>query len=313
MIMLFDNVKFARRLFGEKSQPWPEGSHIGSISSALHPLASNIFHDSPIQITETPAPAGWQYGLIVEHASSSQYDTVCALCQENVELPDALFCFAGSGEKFHGQRDRLWAAPPGNIYLTTHFAPHMKIPGFGVGFSILAAVSVIETIDDIPGLAGRAGIKWVNDIFIGNDKVSGFLAYTQNVDGTVTASVIGIGLNVTGKPEIEPDRFVPGATTLSDQATDPTDCTQTFVLSRLLYHLHHNYDLLKIGRYLDLLDFYRQRSIILGREVEVISDPINGEAVIQARGTVKKIGNNLELFISGHDQPITRGRLILKT
>ena len=66
------------------------------------------------------------------------------------------------------------------------------------------------------------------------------------------------------------------------------------------------------GNYYELLEIYRTRSIVIGRNVKIMSDPIDGSSELIAEGKVKAIGDNLELFLEGVDEPITKGRLILQ-
>ncbi|MCK5126641.1 MAG: biotin--[acetyl-CoA-carboxylase] ligase [candidate division Zixibacteria bacterium] len=306
MKVFCDHTGFAKSLFDCDLQKSND-----NIPSQLLPLTEKIFTSSEVFQADIPSLSGWKYGLVVEEAQASQYDTVIDLCQQNIELPDGLFCVAGSSTKFHGQRGRTWASPQGNIYLTAHVSPKIKIDGFGVGFPILAAVSVVETIDSVPGLTGQAGIKWVNDILIDNAKVSGFLAYSQNIEGIVNSTTIGIGLNVLSKPHLPLDKFVQQVTSLAEHTST---CTLANLLPVLLKRLWYNYHLLLTGQYRTLLDIYRNRSVIIGQEVEIISDPIKykNEAEIIASGRVTGIGDNLELFIEGNPSPITHGRLILK-
>ena len=74
----------------------------------------------------------------------------------------------------------------------------------------------MDTIDTIPELSGKAGIKWVNDVLIDGAKVSGVLAYTQQEGDNVTAATLGIGLNLKTTPRIDPSPFVPRAASLTD-------------------------------------------------------------------------------------------------
>ncbi|MEZ5360678.1 MAG: hypothetical protein R3F48_17830 [Candidatus Zixiibacteriota bacterium] len=308
MLILCDNPTYAGSYFS--------GNRLddASIDSNLTPLSQELFGEIKPHGINCLDLAGWKYGFISEQALRSQYDIVCDLARQNITIPDGTFCAAGSGAKFHGQRNRSWLSPPGNIYLTTHFAPHRKIEGFGVAFPILAAVSVVETIDTIPGLAGRAGIKWVNDIFLEDNKVSGFLACNHNVDSVVSSVTLGIGLNVQTAPDIEPTPFVPGATCLQkyfrrEQAVSPQQ-----VLPVLLKTLWRNYELILAGHYRQLLNIYRKRSIIIGRDVEVISDPHDSNTTgdVIASGRIVRIGDNLELYLENQTEPIIHGRLILK-
>ena len=281
------------------------------IRSGLPVLAERIFASLPVYQAEFRFPGRWQAAFTVHKAPCSHYDLLIDLCRKDVELPDRILCLAGSGEQFHGQRDRSWTAVEGNIHLTVFLAPKQPIPQFGTGFSILSAVSLVETIDRIPGLEGRAGIKWVNDILIDGAKVAGFLAFTQSRENTVEEVVLGIGLNVETVPQVAGDSFVPMAAALSNFISSPAECRQALVLQYLLERLEKNYGRLLKGEYLELLEIYKKRSLIIGRKVVVMSDPVHGKEKEIARGRVKGIGQNLELFLENKNEPVTNGRLII--
>lgn len=307
MIIIGNNSNFAQSLFpadtaGEQA-----------VSGGLLALVKRLFGRDSCLARRHPNLAGWRFGLVSEHARNSQYDAVCDLGRNNTILPDGLFCVAGSGDKFHGQRGRSWDSPPGNIYLTAHFAPEKQIDGFGVAFPILAAVSVVETIDSIPGLRGKAGIKWVNDIFLNEKKVSGFLACNHNIQGAVSSVTIGIGLNVSAAPTLKPTPYVPGATSLIDHCGDSQAISPALLLPILLTRLWKNYEIIIAGKYRQLLDIYRRRSIIIGRDVKIMSDPHETDQPEKtiAEGIVSRIGDNLELYLEGRTEPIIQGRLIL--
>ncbi len=214
MIAYTDSVSYGGKILGDGidwSSVLPEFR-----STALSALVSRIYTAEEIAFAASAPGEFWRYLFAVEHARESQFDIVVDLCRQNVELPDGLLCSAGSGDLLHGQHDRPWLALPGNIHLTAHFAPNQSVAEIGVGFSLLAAVSMIETIDAIGDLQGRAGIKWVNDIVIENAKVAGYITHTASVDGIVTSAVVGIGLNVEATPPITPDRFFHRAACLTD-------------------------------------------------------------------------------------------------
>jgi BirA family biotin operon repressor/biotin-[acetyl-CoA-carboxylase] ligase len=248
---------------------------------------------------------------MVEKAPVSQYDVVVDLCQQNIDLPDRILCLAGSGEKFHGNRRRSWAALPGNIHLTAHLKPDLLMSAHGIGFTIMSALAVVEAIDRLPGLSGRAMIKWVNDIFIDDAKVSGFLTHTLSLEGRITSAIIGIGLNVEIAPEIVPDRFIGRAAALKNFAPDTAECNQRIVFEYLTGTLQKNYSLLAEGQLPSLLDRYRERSLIIGRSVEIIPDSVHAVDDEVMRGRVTAIGPHLEIYLEGREAPVTRGRLIL--
>jgi len=309
MIICYDNLDFVALIFNRT--PDLKSSSAAFDKPGLAKLAGRLYRQRPTYSTSVTSDSLWKYLFMVEKAPVSQYDVVVELCQQNIELPHGLLCLAGSGEKFHGLRDRTWAALPGNIHLTAHLVPNLKMAQSGIGFTIISALSVVDAIDQIPGLEGRAMIKWVNDIFLDGAKVSGFLTHTLSLDGLITSAVIGIGLNVEATPSITPDRFVSRAISLKEIISDPGVCNQQIVFEYLTEALERNYRSLASGQLSQLLDRYRQRSLIIGREVEIVPDPPHGIADGVIRGRVAAIGENLELYLEGRPAPVTRGRLVL--
>ncbi len=309
MIAYTDSVSYGGKILGDGidwSSVLPEFR-----STALSALVSRIYTAEEIAFAASAPGEFWRYLFAVEHARESQFDIVVDLCRQNVELPDGLLCSAGSGDLLHGQHDRPWLALPGNIHLTAHFAPNQSVAEIGVGFSLLAAVSMIETIDAIGDLQGRAGIKWVNDIVIENAKVAGYITHTASVDGIVTSAVVGIGLNVEATPPITPDRFFHRAACLTDFIRGNAACDEGIVFGSLLETLAGNYELLRSGQASRLLDSYRARSRVIGQEVEILPDSPHRPGDVAVRGIVTAIGDNLELYLDGYAEPITRGRLAL--
>ena len=177
---------------------------------------------------------------------------------------------------------------------------------------VLAAVSVIDAIDGIPGLSGRATIKWVNDILIDEAKVCGVLAHTMAESEIVTNAIIGIGLNVEISPDPEPTIFVPKAASLNDFAPGSEFYTRGKLFGMLTRSIYKNYLALEKGNYTELVDKYRRRSNIMGRYIEIYEDSDKGTGNMMAEGRISSIGENLELYVEGHQTPIKRGRLAFK-
>lgn len=310
MICYTADKDFARRIFPEAG-PW---MHPGPDDPPLTPgfdaLASRIFGTTrPARVRISTLP-GWHL-FCTERSIFSQYDCVVNLCSEGCDLADRVACLAGSGENFHGQRGRPWIAAAGNLHLTVHLRPERSIPDFGLGFPLLAAVSVVETVDALPGLEGAASLKWVNDILIDSAKVAGFVAHVQSQEDEVRSAVLGVGLNVETIPDVEPTPYVPLVTSLKTQSPNPDTCGLGSVLFRLLSRLDINYRALLAGETRSLLDVYRTRSAVLGRDVRVMSDPLEGPERETARGRVTAIGDRLELHVEGCGRPLHSGRLIL--
>jgi BirA family biotin operon repressor/biotin-[acetyl-CoA-carboxylase] ligase len=153
-------------------------------------------------------------------------------------------------------------------------------------------------------------IRWVNDIIIDNFKVGGVLAQTQ-IQGTIIDKVVlGIGLNVDKSPEIENDQFLEGATHINQIAQGKIYPLKQ-VLWSLISNLEQNYRAILENNYRDLLNYYIDHSIVVGKHVEVYSDPREGEAHKIAEGVVSGITENLELILTGQQDLIRKGRIKL--
>ncbi len=311
MTVYTDDVTYAEQLLWP-GLSWKTVSPV-SDNKEVEKLHANLFHAHSVATCTVDSDQVWKYLFIVKSAPESQYDTLIRLAQAQNQLPDGLLCLAGSGSKLHGFRNRPWASLEGNIHLSAFLGPGQKVDHFGVGFTILSAVSVVETIDSVPGLHGKARIKWVNDILLADAKVSGVLAHTQSQGEIVTGAVLGIGLNVESTPHVERDPFVPRVASLRDFVGNPDKCNQQQVFARLARCLDRNYQLLLSGQYGRLIDSYRRRSLVVGREVSIHPDVGGGVPGELVSGKVVSIGENLELYLDGVERPVLKGRLVLKS
>ena len=309
MAVFSDTIEYAESALGMPGRHWHMPGSV--VPSEVRPLLEAIYGPRTIRESKLEDSSQWNHLFLTESAAVSHYDLLIDLSRREPGLPDRILCLAGSGERFHGFKGRAWSAPPGNIYLAVHLAPSRVVDHAGTSFTVLAVVSVLDAIDDVPGLRGAAGVKWVNDILIGGAKVAGVLSYTQSEGDLVTNAVLGIGLNVETTPSIEPTPFVPRVGALRDVAPDPELCSLPVVLQRLTDAVSINYEEILSGRYLSLVDRYRERSLVIGREVTLCSDHSGSEGDIQAAGRVQALGDDLELVLEGYARPFSIGRLIL--
>jgi BirA family biotin operon repressor/biotin-[acetyl-CoA-carboxylase] ligase len=311
MIVYTDDVIIAQQ-FLSKPVMWQSAS-FDMIHNDLSSLSHTIFKTTEIQYGTSDQPSQWKYLCITKHANISQFDYLCKISREEKQLPGDLLFIAASGENFKGYRNRSWISIPGNLHLSLFFTPQQKVPHFYVGFTIIAAISVLQTLDSIPELSSKSGIKWVNDILIDNHKVGGVLTQTQIQGEVVTAAIAGIGLNVEKTPQFESDIFVPQAACVWDYVHNRDSCTLAIIFCELIKNLSENYQSLLHGDYEQLLEFYISRSLIMGKEVQIFSDPREGKPVLISRGKVKCIGKDLEVYLEHSKDPIFNGRLAFET
>jgi BirA family transcriptional regulator, biotin operon repressor / biotin---[acetyl-CoA-carboxylase] ligase len=301
-----DDPAFARTLLARTarsgSSARPDPAHAA--------LAARFFGAAAATLADAAHPF-WRCLLVSGHTAGSQYDRIVRLGRGGVPLPHGLACVARGGTGLQGFRGRSWTACPGNLHLTVHLAPDREVPRFESVFLALAAVSVVDAVDAVPGLAGRAAIRWVNDVVIDGAKVAGVLAHTASRGSTVTGVTLGIGVNVETTPAVAPTAFVPAAAALGEFVTDPAAARLPALFREVLDALEANYRRLLADGHRPLLDRYRARSAVLGRRVSVSVDTPDEVPRIVASGRVASIGDGLELHLEGRAAPVTGGRLIV--
>jgi BirA family transcriptional regulator, biotin operon repressor / biotin---[acetyl-CoA-carboxylase] ligase len=98
-----------------------------------------------------------------------------------------------------GRRGRRWASMDGNLMATLLFATSQPPAQIALlGFA--AGVAIAEAIDQIVG-AGRATLKWPNDVFIDGAKASGIMLDSGALAGGYTWVALAFGVNLASAPE----------------------------------------------------------------------------------------------------------------
>lgn len=300
-----DSVPFAVQKLGFKKDY--EEIKIDELDKQIRRLVEKLFSQKSIYKLEIKEESFWNYLFIVGKSEESQFDILTNLSSENEDIPDRILCLASEGKNFHGFKNRPWAALQGNLHLSIYLQPERVIEHFASAFMVLPAVSVVETIDQVPSLKNMAKFKWVNDILIKKAKVSGVISSTKIQGNVLKSVVLGIGLNIEAKPLVIPNKFVPEVTCLRFHTKNPDEADFCNIFSSLIKRIEINYKKILDGSYSQLLDFYIKRSAIIGKRVTVVNETTG----TQIDGVAIKIGEDLELFLENHSQPIFDGRLIL--
>ena len=149
------------------------------------------------------------------------------------------------------------------LYMSFVYEPKTSIQD-SVTVTSAAAVAVVRAIEELTDLKPK--IKWVNDIYIDNKKVSGIL--TEAVTGEKTTIIIGIGVNIT--TDDFPDEIQDVATSLK-QSVD-----KNILLECIVKHL---VELINGLPQRTFLPEYKEKSIVIGKEVYFIKDGISKEGM----------------------------------
>ena len=305
MYIVTDDILFSQQLLGQADELLPVTNF--SDLSVPYDLVKSIFHIKKIYAAKVQNNSWWNYICVVNHAPKSHLHVITEQLAKNIEIPDFFIIVAREGNGFIGYKNRKWIADEGNLHLTVFLKPQKQIIQFATGFTIIAVVSILQTLDKIQELKGRAGVRWVNDIVIDNKKFSGVLSRTQVQGKIVENASLGLGINISSRPEVKPDMFVPDVTHIAEY----TDVPISTVFNNLINFLHLNYQLLINGQYKELWQFYIHRSVIMNRKISVYSDSATGRPQLLCKGVVNRIGGNLELYLKGIPEPISKGRIVL--
>jgi BirA family biotin operon repressor/biotin-[acetyl-CoA-carboxylase] ligase len=169
--------------------------------------------------------------------------------------------------------------------------------------TIMAAVAVCETIESVAG--GEPRVKWVNDIYMDGRKVCGILA--ESVAGAAGggpgAVVLGIGVNVNVPPGDFPEELRDRA-----GAVRMAPARRGLFAAELIRRVIDRHEELARGE--SPIQAYRERSLIIGREVVVIG-PDGGETPAMAEGIADN-GNLLVRYADGSRAALNSGEVSLR-
>ncbi|HUR50887.1 MAG TPA: biotin--[acetyl-CoA-carboxylase] ligase [Mycobacteriales bacterium] len=152
-------------------------------------------------------PDGWRVEVLDSTGSTNEVVAARARAGE----PAGLCVVAEEQSAGRGRLDRTWVSPPrAGLTFSVLLRPVAAELGWAPLHGGLAVVRALRTQAGV-----EAVLKWPNDVLVHDRKVAGLLA--EAVDGAV---VLGIGLNVTTRPDELP---VETATSLAVEGARTTD------------------------------------------------------------------------------------------
>ncbi len=212
--------------------------------------------------------------------------------KSGLNLP-ALFV-AKSQTAGKGTRGRSFYSGGGGLYMSLALkTDEMRLQKL----TVLAAVATAKAIEALSGKT--VGIKWVNDIYIGDKKLCGILCerVANPTDGKTLGVVIGIGVNLFVKDF--PKELEAIAVSLNKNGVTP---------KRLAIEITNQILNLTMGGH-DFMQYYKEKSILLGKEITYIQN--NNEYI----ATAVDIDDSGALIVKDSDQNIivlSSGDVMLK-
>ena len=201
--------------------------------------------------------------------------------------PEGLVILSDEQTGGRGRWSRTFVSPAGKgIYCSVLLRPRVDVEE-ACRFTPWVGVAVCDAIEAVCGV--RPGIKWTNDIVLGNKKLGGILCeLAVEESGQADYVVIGVGLNVTQTEADFGPEVAPIATSLAQQLDHvPRRAELTCALLRALDRWYARFPQDRAA----CLEQYRRDCVTLGREVCIQR---SGETI---RAVAEDVNENFELVI----------------
>ncbi|MDO5825605.1 MAG: biotin--[acetyl-CoA-carboxylase] ligase [Methanosphaera sp. rholeuAM130] len=192
-----------------------------------------------------------------------------------------------------------WASPEGGIWMTLVVKPEVTLLEASK-LTIVTGVAIAKTLHDHFNI--HAGIKWPNDIMIGNKKVCGILTEAVTDYDELKAVLIGIGIDVNVNLSDLPDDLQNITTNVNEESNE--DIKRAEIMDVFFTIFEEFYEEFKQGNFKHIISEWRRLSSTTGNRVKVYKD---GKAIIadavgidnQGALIVELDDGSLEKIISG--------------
>lgn len=218
---------------------------------------------------------------VVESTSSTNDD----LKQQAGTLPEGYVLISNNQLGGKGRNGRsFYCEKNKGVYMSIFLRPEIALDN-SLLITACAGVSVVEAIQEVYGI--ETGIKWVNDIFYKNKKLSGILceAGIELQSMSLEYMVVGIGINVH---HINNSEFMDDIASSIEDFTDTYKHRNDLIIS-VLNHFYENYKNIESP---ELIKKYKKHSIVLHKDI-----------------TVYEKGNSYNAYVEDIDH---LGRLVIK-
>ncbi len=256
----------------------------------------------PYVLRSMDAGAAWSAGLPYHYFSACD-STNRVLKRKAASSPAGTVVVTDEQTGGRGRLGRTWVSGPGkDLTFSVLLRPAVE-PARAHLLSLAGALAVAEVLESMAGLEGFVGIKWPNDVLLGNRKVCGVLLEGSMDPDRIEWAVAGIGLNVNSDPDALvaclPEeqasrasewRGKPRPTSL--RAALGCDLARAPLLARILTRLTERWSGVDDDAVLAGL---RERDVLAGRRVTVLSGPPRDEPVLS--GEALGIGAEGQLLI----------------
>jgi BirA family biotin operon repressor/biotin-[acetyl-CoA-carboxylase] ligase len=159
----------------------------------------------------------WRKLDVVDETGSTNADLLArSAAGEDIDGAVLMAEYQTSG---HGRLGRHWTTPPRTQLALSVGVGADAVPTAAWGWLPLATgVAAADALAEVAGI--EAGLKWPNDITVGDGKLAGILAEVASPESVI---VVGLGLNVPMTADEAPDAENTSATSLAMLGASVTD------------------------------------------------------------------------------------------
>lgn len=218
--------------------------------------------------------------------------------------PHGTVLIADSQTGGRGRMGRSFHSPAGSgIYLSVLLRPGCPARDL-MHLTCAAAVAAADGLQAATGL--RPGIKWTNDLVVGQKKLGGILTeLSVNSAGYADWAVIGIGINCSQSATDFPAEISGIATSLNLCTEKNND--RAAVIAQLLLALQKMCDTLLDSE--SILSRYRSDCITIGREISLV----RGDEIRHGRALdVDNAGALVVQFSDGRTEAVNSGEVSVR-
>ncbi len=253
-------------------------------------------------LSHLPASYPWQGNLYYFPAIESTNTRVKEMAAQGAPHGTVLVADMQTGGR--GRMGRAFHSPAGcGIYMSMLLRPNCPAKDL-MHLTCAVAVAAADGIAAATGL--RPGIKWTNDLVVGQKKLGGILTeLSLDGRGNVEYAVIGIGINCKQCADDFPDEIKQIATSL--QLCTGKSIDRATVIAQILVALQKMSE--NLHNSAATLRRYRKDCITIGQEISLV----RGDEIRHGKALdVDSEGALVVEFPDGHRETVTSGEVSVR-
>lgn len=284
-----------------RSAVWKQLQHMESdLNLSIHKVRGRGYQlAAPLELLESDQLDASPWPVSIHHSLDSTNAEALRAIERGAMAPFAVMAERQTAGR--GRRGRKWVSPfAENIY----YSLVLRMDG-GMrqleGLSLVVGLAVLNALKSVG--VSEAGLKWPNDVLVGNKKIAGILLELVGDPADVCHVVLGIGINVNMKVASEVDQAWTSLFLESGVAINRNILVSRLNESLLVYLRRHE----SLG-FSDLQSEWELNHLWQGCEVSLIA------GVHQVNGTVMGIDQQgaLRMSVGGEEKVFSGGELSLR-